>query len=685
LALDQRRARADNGNDPKEAGHGQGHSHGGEDLRSHVRNLILGGGVLVGLLIKRLALGAGPVVSNPFLFGISALSTIITSYPYLRGAVASMRERRSLTTDTLVSSATLASVALRESVTGLTVVWLINLGEYLQALTLRRTRRAIRALLETGPDEVWLVVDGSEIRQALASVRPGDLVAVHSGERIPVDGRIEHGAGTVNQAPITGESMPVRCSIGDAVYAGTVLLVGALRVRCERVGSDTAVGRLIKRVEEAQELRPRIQTVGERFAARFVPASFVLAALVYGLTGDTRRALTMLLIACPCAAGLATPTAVSAAIGNGARRGILIKGGTHLEAAAKLETVVFDKTGTLTEGLPRVERVLSLGGNYTAEQVLGLAANVELHSQHPLALAVVKYARDQEIVIPIHDECEILVGRGVHADWENNCVLVGSRQLLTDFNIVVPGEVEQLYRRLATEPETMMYVAHQNRVIGLIGVRDKVRPQAAAALADLRRTGVRQLLLLTGDGEAAARAVAQAVGIAQWRAEVVPEDKYETIRRLRAEGRRVAMVGDGINDAPALALADVGIAMGTVGSDVAIETADVALASDDIRHVATTIRLSRQTIHVVRQNYGLALGVNAGGLLIGALGFLNPFLAAALHNLSTLLVVVNSTRLIGYDPTVSVRSSGRLAARRRADARPPLYSQGTLVSSAAPA
>jgi len=283
---------------------------------------------------------------------------------------------------------------------------------------------------------------------------------------------------------------------------------------------------------------------------------------------------------------------------------------------------------------------------------------VELHSQHPLALAVVGHARDREIVIAPHDECEILVGRGVHADWENNCVLVGSRKLLTDFSVVVPSEVERLHRELATAPETLMYVAHQNQVIGLIGVRDKVRPDAETALEELRQAGVKRLLLLTGDGESAAHSVAEAVGINEWRAQVLPEDKYEAIRSLRASGHRVAMVGDGINDAPALALADVGIAMGTAGSDVAIEAADIALASDDIRHVATVVRLSRRTIRVVRQNYGLALGVNAGGLFVGALGLLNPLLAAALHNLSTLLVVVNSTRLIRYDPTVTVERHG---------------------------
>jgi cation-transporting P-type ATPase C len=410
------------------------------------------------------------------------------------------------------------------------------------------------------------------------------------------------------------------------------------------------VGRLIERVEEAQELRAPIQTIGERFSSRFVPFSFALAGSVFLLTRDLNRALTMLLIACPCAAGMATPTAVSAAIGNGARRGVLIKGGTHLEAAATLDTIVFDKTGTLTVGLPTVERVVSFPQEYTADQILSLAANGEIHSQHPLALAVVSHARDREIIIDPHDECEVIVGRGIRADWEGNRVLVGSHQLLDQFQVPISDDAGTLYARHAAEGETMMYVAHQNRLIGLIGVRDKIRPEAVTTLAELRAAGVQHLLMLTGDGEEAASSVAQVVGLTEWRSRLLPEQKYELIATLRAQGRKVAMVGDGINDAPALALADVGIAMGTAGSDVAIEAADIALASDNIERVATTIRLSRKTIGVIRQNYGIALAVNAGGILIGALGAINPFVAAALHNLSTLLVVFNSARLIGYDP-----------------------------------
>ncbi|MEW6297596.1 MAG: heavy metal translocating P-type ATPase [Thermodesulfobacteriota bacterium] len=636
-----------------------GHEHGEGELQERMRNLVLGGTVLSGFLLKRVVFGPGALAGSPALFAISAVATLVSGYPFLRGALRSFADRGGFTTDTLVSSATLASLVMRESLTGLTVIWLLNLGEYLQALTLRRTRQAIRALLAVEDTNVWLVVDGVEIERPLAAVRVGDLVAIYAGKRVPVDGVVVTGSGTINEAPITGESIPVVRNAGDRVYAGTVLLAGALRVRAERVGDDTVVGRLIQRVEEAQELRAPIQTIGERFSTQFVPFSFALATTVFLLTRDLNRALTMLLIACPCAAGMATPTAVSAAIGNGAKRGILIKGGTHLEAAAQLDTVVFDKTGTLTVGAPGVQRVVSLSQDYTADQVLSLAASGELHSQHPLALAVVNHARDCELVIDPHDECEILVGRGMHADWQGNCVLVGSRQLMSDFQVPVSHEASARYGEHTAQGETMMYVAHQSRLIGLIGVRDRIRPEAAEAVAELRALGIRPLLMLTGDTEESAAAVARAVGVDEWRAGLLPEQKYEYIRALRARGHRVAMVGDGINDAPALALADVGIAMGTAGSDVAIEAADIALAGDDLRQVATAIRISQQTLRVIWQNYAIALGVNAGGILVGALGAINPFIAAALHNLSTLLVVFNSARLITYDPERRPRSSRR--------------------------
>lgn len=635
-----------------------GHDHDHDSSEAQVRNLALGGAVLLGLGAKRLLFGAGALAASPVLNAISVGATLVSGYSFLRGFWRSIIGQTGLSTDTLVGSATIASLLLRENVTSLAVLWLLNLGEYLQAVTLRRTERAIRDLLEVGDDVVWVVAaDGTEVQKPSSEVHPGETVALYAGKRFPVDGVLLEGQGTINEAPITGESMPVMKVAGDTVFAGTILLSGSVRVRVEHVGSDTAVGKLIARVEQARELRAPIQTVGDRFSKSFVPTSFALSAAVLLITRDPRRALTMLLIACPCAAGLATPTAVSAAIGNGARRGVLIKGGTHLEAAANLDTIVFDKTGTLTEGLPRVERVVSFSSAYSAEEVLSLAATGELHSEHPLALAVLSHARHRALDISPHDACEIIVGRGVRADFQKARILVGNRDLMAAFNVAVPVEADEQYARHAAEGETVLLVAREAELIGLIGVRDKIRDGAKAALAHLRADGI-QLSMLTGDIEESARAVAAAVGVDDWRARLLPEEKFDHVRKLKATGLRVAMVGDGINDAPALALADVGIAMGTAGSDVAIEAADIALAANDIEGVVIARRLSRQAIRVIRQNYAIALGVNGGGLAIAAFGALNPLLAALLHNLSTLLVVFNSARLVAYSPDDRRPSAG---------------------------
>jgi cation-transporting P-type ATPase C len=365
----------------------------------------------------------------------------------------------------------------------------------------------------------------------------------------------------------------------------------------------------------------------------------------------------MLVVACPCAAGLATPTAISATIGNAARRGVLIKGGTSLEAAANVDTVVFDKTGTLTTGRPRVARVVASGPETLPEQLLSLAASGELHSPHPLGLAVVRHTRERELEIPEHEECELLVGRGMRADVRGNRILVGSRRLLDDFGLAVPSDTEERVDELREQGETVLYVGVNDRFAGLIAVADLVRPEAQAALDALHRTGVRRTIMLTGDALETAAPVARQLGLAEFRAELLPEQKLELVRELQRDGHRVAMVGDGINDAPSLAAADLGIAMGTGGADIAIEAADIALASSDIRDVATVIDQSRSTLKVVRQNYGLALGVNSLGIVIGALGALNPVAAAVLHNLSTLAVVANSSRLIGFEPNRHSRTT----------------------------
>jgi cation-transporting P-type ATPase C len=629
--------------------------------------LIVGGSKLLLIFADRLVWGSLAVspIAGPLVV-LSVVGTVITGYDFLRALFRTVTGRSKMTTGTLIGAATLSSLLLRENVTALIVLWLLNVGEYLEILTLRRTRKAIRHLLSTEDDEVWLVRDGVEIGVRVQTVEIGDLVAVRAGRKIGVDGIIAQGEGYVNEAPITGESMPVYRAAGDSVYAGTVLISGSLRIRVTEVGSDTVVGRLIHQVEQAQTLRPNIQTVGDAFAKRVVPSSFAAALLVLVFTRDPRRALTMMLVACPCAAGLATPTAVSASIGNGARRGILVKGGTYLETLSGVDTVCFDKTGTLTNSHPAVSRVISCSDGFTEDEVLRIAARVERHSQHPLAAAVVQRAAERGVTPEqADDDFEILAGRGVRAWKGESEVLVGNELLLEELDVAIPSGAAAQYGEFAANAETMMYVARQREVVGIIGVSALVRPEAIESIRRLRQAGVNKLVMLTGDSEPVARAVAHAVGVTEWRSRLLPQDKFDAIQQLRDQGRKVAMVGDGINDAPALALADVGIAMGTAGSDVAIETADVALASDDLRNVGSVINISRQTMSVIKQNYGLALGTNSIGLYLAAIGSINPIIAAVLHNLSTILVIANSTRLIQYDPARRLGGATQPAARFR--------------------
>ncbi|MDX6460313.1 MAG: manganese-transporting P-type ATPase [Acidobacteriaceae bacterium] len=623
-------------------------------VRNLVRKLALGFFKLSLILFSRLIWGT--ISAGPFAAPIQVLSVsgiVITGYDFLRAFYRALVGRSGITTGTLIGAATLSSMALRENVTALTVLWLLNLGEYLEMVTLRRTRAAIRSLLSVEDEEIWIITGGVEVLVPIKGVQPGASVVVRPGRRIPVDGVIESGAATVNEAPITGESMPVIRREGDEVYAGTVLLAGTIRVRVTGTGTNTVVGKMIERVEQAQALRPEIQKVGDRFAKTVVPASFVSAALVLIVTRDPRRALTMLLVACPCAAGLATPTAVSASIGNSARRGILVKGGTHLEAMANLDTIAFDKTGTLTDSQPSVTQVIPCANGYTEERILDLAARAEAGSQHPLAIAIMNRIGRPLSDLDEESEIELLAGRGIRCVWGEDEVLVGGRRLLEEFTVPLAAEDEQLIKSRIRAGESVVYVAHQHCLIGVVGISVRVRPEAVCALDRLRRAGLYNFIMLTGDRDEAAIHVTSSVGMKEWRARLLPQDKFEVIQALRMSGRRVAMVGDGINDAAALAIADVGIAMGASGSDVAIETADVALASDDLRHLADIVQISRWTMRAIRQNYGMALGVNSAGLILAAAGKINPIIAAVLHNVSTLLVIFNSARLIHYSPPAS--------------------------------
>lgn len=625
------------------------------DIRNtDVLRMVIGGAALALLGMRRYVFARPPLL-GPSGQLVATGATVFMGYPFLRGALRSIRSGRA-GTDALVTAATVASLVLRENVVALTVLWLLNIGEYLQDLTLRRTRRAISDLLRGNQDTAWVRVgqgppenaEYTEVQVPIDSLQIGDEIIIHDHVAIPVDGEVVDGDAIVDQSAITGETLPVSVITGATVHAGSVVVRGRLVVRATAVGSQTVIGRIISRVEEAQHDRAPIQTVGENFSRRFVPASFILSALTLVFTGDVRRAMTMLLIACPCAVGLSTPTAISAAIGNGARRGILIKGGSHLEQAGRVDAIVFDKTGTLTVGRPVVTNIVAIHPDWQPEQVLAYAASSELHSRHPLAEAVIRSTEERRISIPPHEECEVLVGLGIRTWADGRTLLLGSPNLLRAEKVRISKKAAAWVTKLRAQAETPLLLAVDGVLVGLISLRDEVRPEAREVLEALRAKGIRRIIMLTGDHPETAAAVADELGIAEWRAEVLPEDKLQVVRELQDEGYVVSMIGDGVNDAPALAAADMGIAMGLAGTDVAVETADVALANDDLRRLLDVRDLGARAVEVIRQNYGMSIAVNAAGLLIGAGGALSPVLAALLHNASSVAVVANSSRLIRY-------------------------------------
>jgi len=648
---------------------GHDHAHDDVTLEKYKHKIYLSGGTLLGLGAQRLffpALVASPVP----VFLIAGTATLMTGSSYIKGLWSSITNRK-VNTNTLVGSATVASLVMGNGLTALAVLFLLNIGEHFEAVTLRKTNKAIKDLLEIDEnEEVWLLTlteEGQQLetRQYLSAIKADDQLAVYAGQRFPVDGVVVDGEARVNQAPVTGEEMPVNRKSGDQVFAGSIIISGKVIVKVEKIGQETVVGRIIERVHEAEELRPPIQTVGEEFSRRFVPFSFAMSGAVLLLTLDPTRALTMLLIACPCAVGLSTPTSVSASIGNSAKRGILIRGGSFLETAAQADVMVFDKTGTLTTGLPSITRVISYDSDFDERKLMAMAATAEVHSNHPLGDAILAHAKQNNIEIISPASYQSIDSCGMRAAWEDGSVYIGNKSLMEHFGIQVPGEAIEQYTKYSQSGETMLYMAYQDHCIGLIGIHNTIRPHVFDTLKQLRDRGISKTIMLTGDQAASAKMVARAAGIDEWHAELMPEDKYHIVRQLQARGLKVIMVGDGINDAPALAIADVGIALGTGSSDVAIESADIALSSEDFRKLDETLQISNKTIATIRQNYGMALVINAGGLVAAAMGMINPFAAVILHNVSTAAVLINSSGLVAYNPEELKKIEEKADTRKR--------------------
>jgi Cu+-exporting ATPase len=542
------------------------------------------------------------------------------------------------------------------------VITLVVLGRWLEARARGRTSDAIRRLVSLAPRTARVLRDGAEVDVPTEAVLVGELIRIRPGERLPVDGSVVEGASTVDESMLTGESLPVEKGAGASVAAGTVNRTGSFVFRATRVGSETTLARITRLVAEAQGSRAPIQRLADRVAAVFVPVVLVLAALTFAgwlAFGPDPRFLTaltttvaVLVIACPCAMGLATPTAIMVGTGVGAEHGILIKSAQALELLHRVRTIVFDKTGTLTVGRPEVTDVLV--DDVSVDDALGMAAAAEQGSEHPLGEAIVRYAKDRGVALPPIEAFETIPGQGVDALAPDGRILLGNRVLMESRGIEL-GPWAARSEALASEGKTVIYVAFAGRLVATIAAADVLKPEAAAVVAALRGLGL-EIAMLTGDNRRTAEAIARQAGIDRVLAEVLPEEKAREVAGLRREGRLVAMVGDGINDAPALAQADVGIAMGS-GTDVAIEAADVTLMRGDLRGVVAALELSRRTIRVIKQNLVWAFGYNAvlipvaAGVLYPLWGvLLSPILAGAAMAFSSVSVVTNSLRLKRWRP-----------------------------------
>ena len=575
-----------------------------------------------------------------------ALTSLSLAAPIFRSGWESMQTRLRPNADTLSATAILASIIAGRDVSALTIIWLADIAELLTAYTMERTRRAIREMLSVGEEEVWRIrEDDTEERVALEELRVNDRIMVHTGEKISVDGVVESGEAAVDQASITGEFMPLRKSEGDTVFAGTVVKSGRLIIRAQKVGDQTAVARIVHLVEEASYRKASIQSMADKVSANFIPVNFLLALVVYFITGKTSRALNMLIIDYSCGVRLSTATALSAAICSAARNGILIKGGNYLEAIAEADTLILDKTGTMTEGRPHVTSIVPLSDTLGPRDVMQLAAAAEESSNHPMATAIVGHVRRSGWKIPTHSQTEVFTARGVETQVGRSKIRVGRRRFLAESGVDVE-KGQEAARRLAAKGENIVYVSRGKQLIGVLGIQDALRENMKKALNRLRHSGIDDIILLTGDVEQHAEIVATRMAMDRYHAEVMPDDKAETVLKLQSKGTHVIMVGDGINDAPALAYADVGIAMGGSRTDIAMEAADITITGDDPLMIPAVFRMADKSMRIVRQNFATAISVNSLGIVLSSIGVLPVFWGAVLHNATTVAVVLNSSRLL---------------------------------------
>ncbi len=563
---------------------------------------------------------------------------VVVGYPIFRSVLRAALNRK-ITSHTLMTVGLIAAVTVGAWPAAVMIVGFMRLADYIEHFTAARARTAVRQLTNMAPQTARVERHGREVELPLAGVQVGDIVIVRPGEQIPVDGDVIGGQATINQAAITGESMPVEAGPGRRVFAASFAQLGHLRIRVTHIGADSTFGRVIKLVEEADRHRAPIQRIADRFATWYLPVVIGVALVTYFFSSNTLATAAVLMVACSCSFALATPVAMIASIGASAKRGLLIKGSKYLELLAKADVVLLDKTGTLTLGQPRITDIVPFDEALDPDRLLTLAASAERYSEHPLAEAVRAAAAQRHLPLLDLPDFTALPGLGVRARLDIGEVTVGSRRLLGDAGM--PANAA----RLEEEGKTLLFVAIDGRPAGVLAATDTLRPEVPAALRELQRLGIRHLELLTGDNERTAAALAASLGLA-YRANLLPDEKIAIVREYQSQGRIVVMVGDGVNDAPALAQADVGIAMGAAGSGIAIDAAHIALMREDWLLVPEVLRIARRTMNAVKINIGFTALYNLTGLSLASLGMLPPTIAAIAQSGPDFGILINSARLL---------------------------------------
>ncbi len=600
------------------------------------------------LAVSGLALLVSIFDLAPLPFDAAWVAILLCGVPIVLEAVIGLVTAFDIKADVLVSIALIASVIIGEDFAAGEVAFIMQLGSLLEELTVARARAGIERLVRLTPRTARVVRDGQEIVVPAEQVAVDELLRVLPGETVPVDGVIVSGQTSINQAVMTGESLPVDKGAGDEVSSGTVNQFGAFEMRSTRVGEDSSIQRMIRLVQSADAGKAKIVGVADRWATWIVVIALTAAALTWIISGEIIRAVTILVVFCPCALVLATPTAIMAAIGNATHHGFLVREGDALERLATVSRFAFDKTGTLTFGTPRVTAVESALPELSREELYNCAAGAEMRSEHPLGKAIVRCYREEMDKEPSAPEAfSMLPGRGVRAVVEGKEVAAGNAQLLAEEAIEIPAEAQAAAAAHSNEGCTVIYIALDGRFAGFIALSDTLRPDAQDTIRRVREAGVTPVLL-TGDHESAAGAIARRLAIEEYRAGCLPEDKLRYIDASQEQGKQVCMVGDGVNDAPALKRAFVGVAMGGIGSDIAVDAADIALVNDDIREIPHLLRLSRRMMRTIRLNMTFSMALNFVAIVLAMTGALNPVVGALVHNAGSVVVIINSALLLKW-------------------------------------